>query len=184
MAAIAEVREGKWNFPAPEEVPGWRDAVFLELSCRNDQTAGFPFPPPSPEPLFLDVACKQRLCCDMAIAAQIDLITDDPRCEPSGGILDDVRQFIAASREHKGLLTLGQAAKILDVGSNQVSVWVARQRLKSVVVLGVKMVSAGEVVALHRERLLEGPAKGGRGHRVANLSDMVSAAWQDIDPMG
>lgn len=120
----------------------------------------------------------------MAIAAQIDLITDDPRCESSQGIMADVREFFAASRECKGLLTLGQAAKILDVGANQVSVWVARGRIKSKVVLGVKMVSGGEVLALYRERLLSGPAKGGRGHKVPNLSEMAEAAWKDIDPMG
>lgn len=95
----------------------------------------------------------------------------------------DLREFVTASKECNGLLTPKQAAKLLDVPSGQISVWCARQRLKSVVVLGVKMVSAGEVLALYRERSSEGVRTGGRGMKAPSLVDMVSAAWEDIEPL-
>lgn len=118
-----------------------------------------------------------------AATYQPELIDDDPRTESSSGIMADLREFIQASRECGGLLTPKQAAKILDVGSNQISVWASRGRLKSKVVLGVKMVSAGEVLALHRERLEEGIRTGGRGMKAPSLSDMVVGAWRDIEPL-
>jgi hypothetical protein len=114
---------------------------------------------------------------------QADLITDDPRCESPQGIMEDIREFVRASKECNGLLTVGQASKILDVGSNQISVWAARGRIKSRVVLGVRMVSAGEVVALRRERAEGVVPVGGRGNKAASLADMVAEAWKDIDPL-
>lgn len=120
----------------------------------------------------------------MSLPFQAELISDDPRCEASQGIVADIREFIAASKECGGLLTVGQAAKILGVSSSQVSVWAARGRIKAKVVIGVRMVSAKEVLALHRERLSEGVKVGRRPAGAASLSDMVSAAWQDIDPVG
>lgn len=119
----------------------------------------------------------------MVAIAQAELITDDPRLEGSQGILADVREFMDASRECGGLLTVGQAAKILGVSSGHLSAWAGRGRIKAKVVLGVRMVSAGEVLALRRERLSQGISVGGRGHKAASLADMVSAAWQDIEPL-
>lgn len=120
----------------------------------------------------------------MAVAiTQPELISDDPRCE-GHGVLADFRDFIQASKECKGLLTIGQAARILDVTSGQMSVWVNRGRIKSKVVVGVKMVSAGEVAALLRERNQDGVRTGGRGMKAPSLADMVSTAWEDIDPLG
>jgi len=120
----------------------------------------------------------------MAIAAlQPELISDDPRCEDSQGIMADIREFVASSRECGGLLTVGQAAKILDVSSGQVSSWALRGRIKSKMVLGVRMVSAGEVLALRRERSTEALKTGGRGHKAASLADLVFSAWQDIEPL-
>ena len=119
----------------------------------------------------------------MALAAQMDLITDDPRDDAPQGVMADLREFVQASRECQGLLTPGQAAKILDVTSGQVSVWVARGRIKSKVVLGVKMLSAGEVLALYRERQQEIRASGGRGIKAPSLSALASSAWEDIDPL-
>lgn len=120
----------------------------------------------------------------MSVAVlQPELISDDPRCEDSQGIMADVREFVAASREFGGLLTSGQAAKILDVSSGQVSSWALRGRLRSKMVLGVRMVSAGEVLALRRERSSGVLQTGGRGHKAASLSDLVSAAWDDIEPL-
>lgn len=116
---------------------------------------------------------------------QAELISDDPRVDAqSAGIIAELRDFVRASREMRGLLTSGQAAKILGVNSSSINVWVRRGRLTSRDVLGVPMVSAAEVVALHRQRQQEAPSKGGRGHKAASLSDMVEAAWQDIDPLG
>jgi len=116
----------------------------------------------------------------MAIAAQVELITDDPRCEAPQGLVADVREFLAASKECGGLLTVGQAGKILGVSSNQASVWAARGRIKAKVVLGVRMVSAKEVLALHRQRLSEGVKAGRRPAGSASVADMVDAAWHDI----
>lgn len=118
----------------------------------------------------------------MAVALQAELISDDPRCE-SQGIMADIREFMDASRECGGLLTVGQAAKILDVPSNQVSAWAGRGRIKAKVVLGVRMVSAGEVLALRKERDSDGVSLGGRGRKSASLAGLVSAAWQDIEPL-
>lgn len=120
----------------------------------------------------------------MAVAAQAELISDDPRCEPAQGIMADVREFIQASKDFHGLLTPGQACKILDVSPGQMSVWLRRERLRSKVVLGVRMVSAGEVMALHKERSSEVRSVGGRGHKAASLSELAAAAWDDIDPLG
>lgn len=138
---------------------------------------------PALEPLFLALRTDNDYGHLMAVAAQIDLITDDPRCEATQGIMADIREFVQASRECGGLLTMGQAAKILDVGANQVSVWVARGRIKSKVVLGVKMVSAGEVLAFYRERAANGTKPGPRGLSAPLLADLVSTAWEDIEPL-
>lgn len=118
----------------------------------------------------------------MVTIAQAELITDDPRIE-GNGIMADILEFIQASRECGGLLTVSQAAKILDVPSNQVSAWAGRGRIKAKVVLGVRMVSAGEVLALRRERSTEGVRLGGRGLKAASLADIVSTAWEDIEPL-
>lgn len=119
----------------------------------------------------------------MAIAYQAELISDDPRCEAAPGLVSEIRDFIVASKECGGLLTVGQASKILGVPSNQVSVWAARGRIKAKVVLGVRMVSAKEVLALHRERAADGVKVGRRPVGAASLADMAVAAWHDIDPL-
>jgi hypothetical protein len=41
------------------------------------------------------------------------------------------------------------------------------------------MVSAAEILALHKERSAEDRALGGRGLKVPSLSTLVEAAWQD-----
>lgn len=120
----------------------------------------------------------------MAVALQAELISDDPRQESSQGVMADVREFIQATKEFHGLLTPGQACKILEVSPGQMSVWLRRERLRSKVVLGVRMVSAGEVMALHRERNSEGLRTGGRGLKAPSLSDLAASAWEDIDPLG
>jgi len=120
----------------------------------------------------------------MAIALQAELISDDPRHEASQGIMADVREFVQASKEFHGLLTPGQACKILEVSPGQMSVWLRRERIRSKVVLGVRMVSAGEVMALHRERNQEGIRTGGRGLKAPSLAELSAAAWEDIDPVG
>lgn len=120
----------------------------------------------------------------MSIAvSQPELISDDPRCEDSQGIMADIKEFMAASRECGGLLTVGQAAKILDVSPGHISTWAGRGRLKAKVVLGVRMVSAGEVLALRRERATEGVRTGGRGLKAVSLADLVAGAWEDIEPL-
>lgn len=118
----------------------------------------------------------------MAVALQAEFAIDDPRHE-SQGIMADIREFMDASRECGGLLTVGQAAKILDVSPGHISTWAGRGRIKAKVVLGVRMVSAGEVLALKKERDSEGIRTGGRGRKAASLADLVSFAWQDIEPL-
>jgi hypothetical protein len=117
----------------------------------------------------------------MSIAAQAELISDDPRCESSKGVLADVREFVQASRDLHGLLTPGQACKILNVSTGQMSVWLSRGRITSKVILGVRMVSAGEVMALHRERNSEEIKAGRRPLGSPSLSDLASSAWSDMD---
>jgi hypothetical protein len=41
------------------------------------------------------------------------------------------------------------------------------------------MVSAAEILALHKERSAEDRALGGRGLKVPSLATLVEAAWQD-----
>jgi len=120
-----------------------------------------------------------------AAVIQPELISDDPRRDAeSTGVLADLRAFVQASRELGGLLTSGQAAKILGVQSAAVGVWVRRGRLSARDVLGVQMVSAPEVLALHRQRFAEGVAPGGRGNKAPSLSVLAAEAWRDIDPLG
>ena len=119
----------------------------------------------------------------MVHAAQIDLIDDDPRVAPQKGPLAELIEFVQASKEMRGLITTGQAAKILSVPTSQVSVWVSRGRLSSRSILGARMVSAAEVLALFKERTEEGIRKsGGRGIKAPCLSGLAEAAWDDIDP--
>lgn len=112
-------------------------------------------------------------------SAQFELFTDDPRIERKGGIIAEFRQFYRASQEMRGLLTTGQASKVLGVNSGMVSQWVAKGRLSSVVIADVKMVSAAEVLALYRERAEEGCYVGGRGHKAPSLRDMAESAYRD-----
>lgn len=121
----------------------------------------------------------------IAATVQPELITDDPRCYTEfRGVVVELKEFLKVSREMGGLLTTGQAAAILNVSPGSVRSWVFRGRLTSARVLGVVMVSAPEVLAFHRQRLLEGVSVGGRGHKAASIRDMVSEAWKDIDPLG
>lgn len=117
----------------------------------------------------------------MAHAAQFDLITDDPRIEVQKGVLAELVSFVEASKEHRGLLTMSQAAKILGVPSGQVSTWTSRGRISSMEVLGVKMVSASEVLALYKERKAEVKSKGGAGLKAPSLAEIAGAAWDDFE---
>lgn len=120
----------------------------------------------------------------VSTVVQAELISDDPRVDSrSSGIMDGLREFVLASRELRGLLTTGQAAQILGVSPGQVRAWVCRKRLTSARIFGVVMVSAAEVLALHRERAADGPAVGGRGHKVPSLVALAESAWSDIDPL-
>lgn len=121
-----------------------------------------------------------------AVAIQGELISDDPRdpAAVSSGVLADLREVIRCQRELGGLLTTGQAAAVLGVTPSSVRSWAFRGRLRSVRVLGVVMVSAPEVLALHRQRLTDGLAVGGRGHKAPSLCVLTEEAWRDIDPLG
>lgn len=116
----------------------------------------------------------------MSVAAQSELITDDPRCE--GSFSDDwkeLRRFWELSREHHGLLSTGQAAKILNIPSGHVSALRSNGRLSSFVVLGSRMVSASEVMALRKERDEGVRHAGGRGLKAPSLVELAKSVMDD-----
>jgi hypothetical protein len=116
-----------------------------------------------------------------ANATQFDLISDDPRCEPEkGGLAAEFHEFVQAQRELGGLLTPKQAARILGVGVNHMTCWQARGRITSRVVLGVRMVSGAEVLALYRQRLKEGVKIGRPVRGTPSLVDLAKEARSDL----
>lgn len=112
---------------------------------------------------------------------QFDLISDDPRCESSMGIMEELREFFTASKELGGLLSQSQAARILNVGTGSISSLVLRGRLSTRMIAGVRMVSAAEVLAFHREKQSEARNAGGRGIKSPSLSELVESAKADCD---
>jgi hypothetical protein len=122
----------------------------------------------------------------MSVAAQAELITDDPRCgESVSDVLREWKRYRQLCKEHGGLLTTGQAAKILDVASGQVSSWCHRGRLPSFDVLGARMIPAPEVLMLYKERTEEGVrTAGGRGVKAPSLSELARACWDDLSEAG
>lgn len=117
-----------------------------------------------------------------AAAQQFDLITDDARREADGpGAISEFKRFRALQKEHGNLLTVSQAARILDVSSSQVSAWVGRQRFTSFTCIGAKMIPAAEVIALYRERTNEGIRSGGRNSKAPSLAEMAKLMWTDLD---
>lgn len=120
----------------------------------------------------------------MSVAAvhQPELISDDPRCEASTAeILGEWKRFRQLSKDHGGLLTTGQAGKLLGVPPGQISTWILRGRFTSFKVLGARMVPAPEVVALLKERQSEDLSQGGRGLKAPSLSELARAMWADLD---
>jgi len=117
---------------------------------------------------------------NMATASpvQFDLITDDPRLDSSA--MDDFREWWKASKELHGLLVPSQAASILGVSRGQMGTWIARGRITSRVVCGIRMVSGGEVAALLKERKEKIRNSGGRGMKAPALSTLVADAWEDM----
>lgn len=115
-----------------------------------------------------------------AAAQQYDLITDDPRVDSDSSFLAELGEYLRAARELRGLMTQSQAKRILQVPSGQISTWITRGRLSSRMVVGVRMVSAAEVVALHKERQHEIRKSGGRGIKAPSLAELAQAAWEDM----
>ena len=119
-----------------------------------------------------------------AAVLQSELTLEDPRREvESSGVIDDLREFVRASRELRGLLTVGQAARILNCDPSAINVWIRRGRLQCREIVGVRMVSAAEILVMHRQRLSEERQSGGRGHKAPSLAAMAAEAWRDIDPL-
>lgn len=118
----------------------------------------------------------------LALSHQAELITDDPRCEASvSDIFSEWKEYRRVGKECGGLLTTGQAAKILGVSTGQMSVWCSRDRLPSFEFLGVRMVPAPQVLALYKERTEEGVRTGGRGHKAPSLAELAKACWDDVN---
>jgi hypothetical protein len=121
----------------------------------------------------------------VAAVHQPELISDDPRCEASTAeILGEWKRFRDLSKEHGGLLTSGQAARLLGVSPGQVGSWILRGRFTSFKVLGARMVPAPEVIALLKERQEEDPHLGGRGQKAPSLAELARAMWDDLNPGG
>lgn len=122
----------------------------------------------------------------MSVAAQAELITDDPRCgESVSDVLREWKRFRQLCKEHGGLMTSGQAAKIIGVPPGQISVWCSRGRLTSFEVLGARMVAAPEVLALYKERAEEGIRNGaGRGVKAPSLAELARVCWDDYTDAG
>ena len=112
-------------------------------------------------------------------AIQADLISDDPRREAEKGVFAEFAEFYQASKELHGLLTQSQAKRMLGVSSGHLGTWISRGRISSRVISGVRMVSAGEVLALVKERQTE-KSEGGRGHKAPSLANMVEDAYNDL----
>lgn len=112
------------------------------------------------------------------IAEQFDLISDDPREQPSA--FSELRDFWKASKELGGLLTQAQAAKILDVTRGALGSWIQRGKLQTRCVAGVNMVSGAEVAALLRQRKTEALSVGGRGLKSPTMAELVEAAREDL----
>lgn len=111
---------------------------------------------------------------------QSDLITGDPRREVRKTALAEIRDYIRASREQGGLITQGQAARLLEVSGGQVGVWLRRGRLTSFDVAGLKMVSAAEIMVLMKDRQAGRIPGPGRGLKAPSLSDFVSDALNGV----
>jgi hypothetical protein len=118
-----------------------------------------------------------------AAVLQPEFALDDPRNESkSVGIVAELREFVQASRDMRGLLTVGQASKILNVTGQSINVWIRRGRLQCREVVGVRMVSAAEILALYRQLNSEDKQAGGRGIKAPSLRVLAEEAWRDIDP--
>ena len=120
----------------------------------------------------------------MSVAAihQAELISDDPRCDAtSAEIIGEWKRFRQLSKEHGGLLTTGQAGKLLGVPPGQISTWILRGRFTSFKVLGARMVPAPEVVALLKQRKSEDLSQGGRGHKSPSLAELARTMWDDLN---
>lgn len=115
-----------------------------------------------------------------AAVQQFDLITDDPRVDSEPGLIAELSEYLRAARDLRGLMTQSQAKRILQVPSGQISTWITRGRLSSRMVVGVRMVSAAEVVALLKERQHEIRKSGGRGVKAPSLAELAQAAWEDM----
>jgi len=111
-------------------------------------------------------------------AQQFDLISDDPRVQPSA--LTELRDFWRASKELGGLLTQSQAARILDVPPGCISMWIQRGKLQAREIAGVRMVSGLEVTAILRQRQTEAKSLGGRGLKTPSFTSLVDAAREDL----
>lgn len=110
-------------------------------------------------------------------AEQFDFPLDDPRVESS--TFAELREFWDASKRLGGLLTQSQAARILGVGPGSISNLVLNERLSCATVAGVRMVSAVEVMVLHKERLKGIKNAGGRGLKGPSLAELVKLASDD-----
>ena len=113
-------------------------------------------------------------------AEQFELITSDPRAEKVFSVMDEWRKFRELSKQEGGLITAGAAGKFLGVPTGQVNSWMSRGRLSVFELQDVKFLSGREVMALYKEREVEGPRTGGRGKKAPSLAEVVRAAAEDM----
>lgn len=130
---------------------------------------------------LLSKACASATAFSMVAGAlQADMFPDLPSSDASCGVVAELRQFYRASRELRGLLTQSQASRILNCQTGVISNLISRGRLSFREVAGVRMVSAAEILALHKERDSESRNVGGRGLKAPSLSQLADAAWDDM----
>lgn len=111
-----------------------------------------------------------------------ELISDDPREDASvSEVWAEWKRFHSLSKEHGGLLTTGQAARLLEVSTGQIAGMITRGRMTRFHVLGVNMVPAPEVALFRKQRDSGELPVGGRGHKAVSLSEVLSEVRDGID---
>ena len=109
-----------------------------------------------------------------------ELISDDPRCEsPVAGVYLEWKRFRELSKEYGGLLTTGQAAKLLDVTTSYLSTMISRGRFTRFTVLGSSMIPAPEIILFAKQRAEGSFRAGGRANQSVSLGDLVNQGFAD-----
>lgn len=94
---------------------------------------------------------------------------------------DAIAEFSVLSIVHDGLMTSGQAARVIGVPLGTIGTWIARGRFTVMHVLGATMLPQQEVAAMrfwYREA--SATAARGRGQKAPTAAELVKAGWGDM----